>query len=193
MIINISVKNKIATAAEDYIIVCGNSDYIINFTFDDEWNEHNTKTARFGFTQNGVKKFIDVLFEGNVCNMPVLSNTTTVEIGVYAGDLHTTTPCLLSCKKSILCEGGTPEEPPENIYNQILEKCTEAVETAASVEKRANDGEFNGEKGEKGEKGETGVAGYTPVKGVDYYTEADKTEMVNAVIAALPDGDEVKY
>ena len=31
-----------------------------------------------------------------------------------------------------------------------------------------------------------GPKGETPVKGVDYYTEADKTEMVNAVIAALP-------
>lgn len=34
----------------------------------------------------------------------------------------------------------------------------------------------------KGDKGD----GYTPVKGVDYYTESDKTEMVNAVISALP-------
>lgn len=35
-------------------------------------------------------------------------------------------------------------------------------------------------------RGATGAAGATPVKGTDYYTEADKTEMVNAVIAALP-------
>lgn len=34
-----------------------------------------------------------------------------------------------------------------------------------------------GGKGEKGDK---------PVLGVDYFTEADKTEMVNSVIAALP-------
>lgn len=38
-----------------------------------------------------------------------------------------------------------------------------------------------------------GVAGKTPVKGVDYYTEADKEEMIQAVIAALPNGDEVSY
>lgn len=31
--------------------------------------------------------------------------------------------------------------------------------------------------------------GKTPVKGVDYYTEEDKAEMVNAVLAALPDAD----
>ena len=32
-----------------------------------------------------------------------------------------------------------------------------------------------------------------PVRGEDYYTEADKAEMVSAVIAALPNGDEVSY
>ena len=31
-----------------------------------------------------------------------------------------------------------------------------------------------------------GADGYTPQKGVDYYTETDKVEMVNAVIAVLP-------
>lgn len=53
-------------------------------------------------------------------------------------------------------------------------------------------------KGEKGDKGDTGAPGTngtngkdgadgkTPVKGTDYYTEADKTEMVNRVISALP-------
>ena len=39
----------------------------------------------------------------------------------------------------------------------------------------------------KGEKGDT------PVKGKDYFTEADKTEMVNEVLAALPNADEVSY
>lgn len=31
-----------------------------------------------------------------------------------------------------------------------------------------------------------GEPGYTPVKGADYYTEADKAEMVASVIASLP-------
>ena len=31
-----------------------------------------------------------------------------------------------------------------------------------------------------------GADGKTPVKGTDYYTAADKAEMVNAVLAALP-------
>ena len=38
----------------------------------------------------------------------------------------------------------------------------------------------------KGQKGTDGTNGTTPVKGTDYFTSADKTEMVNAVKAALP-------
>lgn len=47
--------------------------------------------------------------------------------------------------------------------------------------------------GKDGSNGKDGADGKTPVKGVDYYTEADKQEMVNAVLAALPNGDEVSY
>ena len=38
-----------------------------------------------------------------------------------------------------------------------------------------------------------GNAGNTPVKGTDYFTEADKTELVNAVLAALPAAEGVSY
>lgn len=54
---------------------------------------------------------------------------------------------------------------------------------------------LKGEKGEKGDKGDTGATGpqgepgangYTPVKGTDYWTAADKAEIVDDVLAALP-------
>ena len=45
---------------------------------------------------------------------------------------------------------------------------------------------IEGDKGEKGDKGDTGLAGYTPVKGTDYWTDTDKTDMLNDVLAALP-------
>ncbi len=41
-------------------------------------------------------------------------------------------------------------------------------------------------KGDKGDSGENGKDGYTPQKGVDYFTEADKEELVVDVIATLP-------
>lgn len=46
--------------------------------------------------------------------------------------------------------------------------------TSASGTSSAN---LKGEKGEKGEKGSKGDSGYTPVKGVDYWSSTDKAEM----------------
>ena len=47
--------------------------------------------------------------------------------------------------------------------------------------------------GVNGTNGKDGVDGKTPVKGVDYYTEADKLEMVDLVLSALPSSEGVSY
>lgn len=44
----------------------------------------------------------------------------------------------------------------------------------------------DGKDGKDGVNGKDGLSGYTPQKGVDYFTDADKAELVNAVLAALP-------
>ena len=62
-----------------------------------------------------------------------------------------------------------------------------AIDTALAEAKAS--GEFKGDKGDPGATGATGAtgpAGYTPVKGTDYYTAADKNEMVSLVLAAMP-------
>lgn len=43
-----------------------------------------------------------------------------------------------------------------------------------------------GPQGEQGIQGEQGPAGVTPVRGVDYWTSADQTAIVNQVLEALP-------
>ena len=50
-----------------------------------------------------------------------------------------------------------------------------------------------GPQGHAGAPGKDGAPGKTPVRGTDYWTAADKQEIVNSVIAALPDGTEVSY
>ena len=50
-----------------------------------------------------------------------------------------------------------------------------------------------GVQGAQGLQGPQGPAGKTPVKGTDYFTDADKEEMVAAVLAGLPDGNGVAY
>lgn len=51
----------------------------------------------------------------------------------------------------------------------------------------------DGANGKDGAQGEKGADGKTPVRGTDYWTAADKQEIVSSVIAALPDGTEVIY
>ena len=98
--IQIAVNDKIATRTNDVEYVCGNSDFVVDFTFDAEWNEFDTKTARFAY--NGEHQ--DVIFEGAQCPVPIIYGVRYVRVGVYAGDLHTTTPAYVPARKSILCE-----------------------------------------------------------------------------------------
>ena len=116
--INIIVRKKIAQAVGDTHIVCGNSDYTAVFDFDEEWDAYETKTARFIW--NG--KYTDVVFSGSECPIPVILDAFGVLVGVYAGDLHTTTAATVDTEKSILCRNGIPTEPKPDVYAQLLER-----------------------------------------------------------------------
>lgn len=58
--------------------------------------------------------------------------------------------------------------------------------------KNGKDG-ADGADGADGKDGTNGKDGYTPVKGVDYFTEAEKQAMIDEVIAGAADGDGVSY
>lgn len=116
--INVKVENKIAQAEKGAYIVCGNSDYIINFELGEEWSGHNFKTALFVF--NG--KLQPVVFEGNSCAVPVLYNTTLVAVGLQSKDktLITTTPSYIRCEISAEDLGGEIEAPAQDVYDEII-------------------------------------------------------------------------
>lgn len=120
MNINVTVAEKRATVIGTPVIVCGNSDYSIEFAFDAEWEGLEAKTARFVFVQNGAVKYQEVIFTGNTVAVPVLTNTKEVRVGVFAGDLHTTTPAIIRCDLSILCGTGAVADPTPDQYNQIM-------------------------------------------------------------------------
>ncbi len=132
-ILHVSVVGKVATYQNrDGDIVCGNSDYQIVFAFDSDWDAYNEKTARFIW--NG--RYIDVDFTGDTCPVPIIKGTTLVEIGVYAGDLSTTTSAIIPAKRSILCGG---EAPSENDV-QYINAAKAAAERAEAAAERAETG-----------------------------------------------------
>lgn len=116
-VINVSVKNKIAEQTDHTVYVCGNSDFTIKFDFDDEWEQYDAKTARFIYGDT----YADVVFRGDTCAVPIITNTYNIKVGVFAGDLSTTTPAHISAKKSILCGTGIPVAPTDDVYNQIMD------------------------------------------------------------------------
>ena len=118
MYIKISVNNKIATVQDNVLIVNGNSDYVIKFDFDSEWDAYETKTARF-VTARG---YTDVVFSGDEVALPVIQNGRYIRIGVYAGDLRTTTPAVIFCRRCITDGSGSPVEPTPDVYAQIMER-----------------------------------------------------------------------
>ena len=157
--ISISVKNKIAVQTNRTLYVCGNSDYTALFDLDAEWNAFEIKTARFCY--NG--HYSDVVFTGNECEIPVIADTNEFEIGLFAGNLHTTTPAMVLCERSILSTSGTPTNPSPDVYHQLIEKINSGMLRGPQGEKGSTGPQGTtgpaGPQGEKGAKGDPGSAG----------------------------------
>lgn len=161
----------------------------------------NYLTAAFDFRTDdwaGMKKTVvfntgekdnstyTVLMEGNTVKVPeICLKNSFVNISVFgfSGGVRITTNAVkVELKSSGYAEGKTPPEPSETVYEDILEKCSEAVAVAEKVQERADNGEFTGEKGDKGDKGDTGATGATGPPGKDAVTDTELSiESDNAI------------
>lgn len=63
------------------------------------------------------------------------------------------------------------------------DKLPEAINDALAQAKES--GEFDGEDGQPGKDGRPGADGYTPKRGTDYWTDVDKTEIVQQAKSAI--------
>ena len=142
--LNVNVANGVATySGNEGEIVCGNSNYEIKFHFDEEWDAYSGKIARFVW--NG--EHYDVDFTGDTCPVPIISDTPSFDVGVYAGDLSTTTPATVYCKRSILC--GDTKQRPENVKiyaNEARAAAVAAKDYKTEAEAAANKSKEEAEK-----------------------------------------------
>ena len=126
--IMITVRNKIAQVYGIPHIVCGNSDYSAIFDFDSEWDEYAEKTARFVYCdKQGARHWIDVPITNNTCNVPKLERVEMVKVGVYAGNIQTTSPAIIRCMQCITDFPSVDYDPSVDIYNQLMEQLAEAL------------------------------------------------------------------
>ena len=143
MIIKIDIANKRPTVDGTPVIVCGNNDYQIQFTFDAEWDNSQLKHARFAWRKGGKQLYIDVPFTGDLVDVPMLAEVRFVYVGVYTDHLQTTTPARIACEYSIRCNSGediqepTPEDVLVDLFNLVTAQQDEAIKSAQKATKAA--------------------------------------------------------
>ena len=98
--INVTVRNRIATAQRWQCIICGNSDYIVDFDLDDEWNDMPNKVAVFVTNTRGNIRHERVLFDGSTCGIPVLRGVNIVDIG-HMSSANPASLTTQDCRKSL--------------------------------------------------------------------------------------------
>lgn len=179
--IRIYVRDRVADSRSVQYYVLDNDGYEVIFDFDDEWAAYDVKTALFVYGSGSQP----VVFSGNVCHFPRIKDTSMIQIGVFAGNLQTTTPAIVYGRNSILSGTNVPDPPPQDVYNQIMEELNridenmEASVAAALVEAKES-GQFDGPPGPQGEPGKDAVLPvpipyeYMP----DGYPRANDTEVV---------------
>lgn len=206
--LNIEVRDKVATLkSKNFNLVGGNNDYDVVFDFDKDWENYTAKTAVFVF---GKGKPVYQVFEGNVCEGVAIYDATMCLIGVFAGDISTTTPAMVDCVyRSILDEAnGTPEPPAEDVYNQIMEllnRYLNAIKGAPSgglkgqVLKKDSDKDYDYSWQDDIGGGGNGVSEDKVVEIVNNYlkenppkvSEEDKADIVQSVLENFVDVSEV--
>lgn len=123
--IQIAVKDKIACLVDKgQFLVCGNNDYEVVFDFDSDWEGISAKTAVFVYGDTPIHQ----PFVGNVCEGVEIKNATLCAIGVFAGDIKTTTGAVIECKTSIRDLGGVPKPPSKEVYDEIMALLDKAIE-----------------------------------------------------------------
>ena len=137
----------------------------------------------FGFSTSGAQDRSDVLYPIIICN----NDTWNIQWLDLRDDLLRADQISYGVNSNVSAALNSLDEKSHTHSNKtVLDLLT------AANGKLQYDGSDVGLKGDKGDKGDAGAPGKdgsdgkTPVKGTDYWTAADKAEIVADTLAALP-------
>ena len=164
-----------------------NADDTLTLTFDDgtSYTTPSIRGANGKDGKDGMDGKPGLVWKGE------WNSTTTYS----TGDVVSYNGSAYVCSVDMLPDGVSPDETDWELLAEKGAAGKDGISvTVTSVSESAEDGGRNvvffsdGKRliVQNGATGAAGQAGKTPVKGTDYFTDADKAEMVNAVIAALP-------
>ena len=178
--IKITVTGSDASVTEKPVLTSGTVGLPVEFTFDEAW-EGLDKTAVF---RAGSRSYpVRCLQDAATVPWEVMEKPG---VGLYIGVLGADHRAVVKIPTVWVLVGiiapGTEvpdtaaKEPTPKVYDQILAAANQAVNVANSVRSDADSGAFQGN------------PGYTPVRGTDYWTEADKAEIKAYVDEAILGG-----
>jgi hypothetical protein len=197
--INIAVEKLVPELLEGCNkIFCANGDYTVHFSFDEEWENYNVKTA---FFVCGSDTFYSV-FEGEYCKVPEIDGGTTCYIGVVSGDIISgseipkkkTTPWVsVEAVPTITSIATEPKAPAKDVYVEFMALLNKYIEqggggsdvvsptiTVAPIENgyKLTINDINGEYSIDILNGNDG---YTPQREIDYWTPQDQAKIKSYV------------
>lgn len=120
--ISITVTDKRPVCTAGTTVVCDNSDYIVHWDLDEEWNAYDTKTMRVIYMDS---TYADTVFSGDSVALPPVPVPGCVQIGLYAGDIHTSRMALLRALSSVRSASGAPANPTPDVYDQLMERMSQ--------------------------------------------------------------------
>lgn len=116
--ISITVTDKRPVCTAGTTVVCDNSDYIVHWDLDAEWSAYDSKTMRVIYMDG---TYTDTVFTGASVDLPPVPVPGCVQIGLYAGDIHTSRMALLRALSSVRSASGAPANPTPDVYDQLME------------------------------------------------------------------------
>lgn len=154
MTITFELSHQLIHRTDHHCLASGSRDYV-HARFElltDDWVA--PITAVFG-------NYSVILDSENQCLVPweVLASPGTFSVSAFCADLHTATCTPVTVHPSGYIEGQTPQPPTPSVYAELTDMVQQAVDTANSVQQRADAGEFNGPPGEPGPQGPKGQDG----------------------------------
>lgn len=177
-VIKLKTVDQRLTAVQQPVLASGDVGTVrVEYALDSYWDGY-TASGTFYTGKKPEDVYEQPLTDG-ACVVPweALQEDGVLYIGLRgvdgAGLVKTAAPARYRVEKGSPCGTGTTTEPTPGVYQQLLVKARNAEEIAQGVRDDADSGKF------------------TPVKGVDYYTEADRREIM-VVLSDEVNGEEYK-
>ncbi len=185
-----NVKNQIIERKDKFNVVADSRNYLTaHFNLSDEWN--GDVTAVFGF---GGRFYNVVLDEDSTCVVPFeVIKTPEFSVSLFCDGekFVTSNVATVKVQGSGMIDGEVPGTPVPTVWQQYVTVMGELIEKGLPY--IGDNGNWFLYSVEKSEYEDTGIAaraidGNTPVKGIDYWTDADKAEIKGYVDEAILGG-----